>query len=81
MSSRRHVSEDRRAAAVADYHTSGDPYAVVASRHGVSRSALHSWVNPDGVGSIDTVEDLAYHGGWEVRGGVQRPLFPERRSA
>ena len=35
-----------RALAVADYHQTRDTYAAVAARHGVSRAALHAWVNP-----------------------------------
>lgn len=48
MSSRFHPAEVKDAA-IADYRASGDPYYVVAARHGVSRGALHSWVNPEGV--------------------------------
>lgn len=48
MSSRFHSAEVKDAA-IADYKESGDPYHVVAARHGVSRGALHSWVNPEGV--------------------------------
>lgn len=44
--SSRYVSDEKRAAAVADFHASGDAYYIVAARHNVSRSALHSWVNP-----------------------------------
>lgn len=42
----RATPENIRAAAVADYRASGDPLAVVARRHGVSKTALSSWVNP-----------------------------------
>jgi hypothetical protein len=48
MSSRFHSAEVKDAA-IADYKASGDAYHVVAARHGVSRSILHAWVNPDGV--------------------------------
>lgn len=41
----RHITPERRAAAVADYRTSGDTYAAVSKRHGVSAAALNSWVN------------------------------------
>ena len=74
MSGRPH-SLDVRLAAVADYRESGDIIAVVAARHGVARATLGTWVNSVGDDS------LAYVGGWEVRGGIQCPLFPEERSA
>jgi hypothetical protein len=45
----RFYSDAVKDAAIADYHTTRDPYRIVAARHGVSRGALHSWVNPDGV--------------------------------
>lgn len=45
----RHHTDEAKDAAVADYRASGDTYRVVAARHEVSRSILHSWVNPDGV--------------------------------
>ena len=82
-------SPETKAAAVADYLTTRDPYAAVAARHGVSRSVLHSWVNggPKKPKSAQD-EEIAYLGAsdfdprvWEVRGGILRPLFPERRSA
>lgn len=84
--------DDIRQHAVDDYLTSGDTYAIVAARHGVSRAALHSWVNPNGVKKRKpktwAEDELAYLGSsdfdpkaWEVRGGVLHPLLPERRSA
>ena len=45
--SSRYIDGDRRDAAIADYKTSGEPFKVVAARHGISSSALHSWVNPE----------------------------------
>lgn len=79
------VDEATRAAAVADYRATGDPYYIVAARHGVSRSALHCWVNPNPRkprGPFTwTEEEVAYVGGWELRGGVRYPLAPEQRSA
>lgn len=79
------VTAEARAAAVADYRATGDPYYVVGARHNVSRSALHSWCNPHPDkprGPFTWPEDeVAYVGGWEVRGGVRYPLAPERRSA
>lgn len=70
-----HHATGTRARAIADYRESGDILAVVAARHGVGRSTLGAWVN----GCAD--DELAYVGGWETRGGVKYPLFPERRSA
>lgn len=35
-----------RDAAIADYHNSGDTLAVVAERHGVSKSRLGAWIKP-----------------------------------
>ena len=46
MSTGKPTPDAVRQAAVDDYRTSGDSYADVAARHGVSRGALHSWVNP-----------------------------------
>lgn len=73
------------AAAIADYRTSGDSYAVVAARHGISRSHLHGLVNPRkntrGGRFTWRDEDLAYDGGWVQDGLIRRPLMPERRSA
>jgi hypothetical protein len=63
-----------RRAAVADYYASNDPAAVVAARHGIPRSTFAAWV-------CGRRDELAYVGGWEVRGSVLYPLFPERRSA
>lgn len=72
----RHVTEATRTAAVADYHATGDPYYIVAARHGVSRSALHAWVNPHPTkprGPFTWAEeDIALTGGdWVVRRGVR----------
>ena len=41
------IPDHIRAAAVADFHASGDSYAVVAARHGISSSRLHRIVNPE----------------------------------
>ena len=74
-----------RQAAIDDYTNSGDSYATVAARHGISRSILHAWVNPEGVKKRGprtwADHEVAYRGGWEVRGGILRPLLPERRTA
>lgn len=63
----------RREAAVADYYASNDTASEVAARHGIPRSTFHGWVG-------EKRDELAYRGGWEVRGGVSYPLLPERRS-
>lgn len=71
MNARFHANA-RREAAVADYYASNDTAAEVAARHGIPRSTFHGWVG-------EKRDELAYSGGWEVRGGVSRPLLPERR--
>jgi hypothetical protein len=73
---RRYHSDAARQAAVDDFYASGDDRSVVAARHGVARSTFSAWV----AGPTDD-DDLAYVGGWELRGGVRYPLFPERRTA
>ena len=70
----RHHADHIRAAAIADYINSGDTIAQVAARHGIGRSTFGCWVN-------GLRDELAYVGGWEIRGGVLYPLLPERRSA
>jgi transposase len=73
--SRRHYTPEFRDAAVAEYRNTGDSISIVATRLGISRCALTDWISAaDG-------PELAYVGGWEVRGGIKVPLFPERRSA
>jgi hypothetical protein len=83
--SSRFYSDAVKGAAIADYKATRDPYRIVAARHGVSRGALHSWVNPDGVPPRKRKtwepDEIAYTGGWELRGGVRYPLLPERRTA
>ena len=71
----RHHADHIRAAAIADYINSGDTIAQVAARHGIGRATVGYWVR--GVRR----DELAYVGGWEIRGGVRYPLLPERRSA
>ena len=66
-------AQELRAAAVADFLETDDTIAQVAARHGVARSTLGTWVS--GLRS-----ELAYVGGWEIRGGVRYPLAPERRT-
>lgn len=73
--SSRHYPPEFRAKAVADYRATGDSVSTVATRFGISRCALTDWISAaDG-------PELAYVGGWTVRGGIKVPLFPERRSA
>ena len=63
-----------RDAAIADYHTSGDTLEVVAARHNIGRSTLGKWVKDS------DHDELAYVGGWEIRGGILHPLLPGRRA-
>ena len=63
-----------RAAAIADYLETGDTIAEVAARHGVARSTLGTW-------TAGIRHDLGYNGGWEVRGLIQYPRRPAKRSA
>ena len=81
----RHHSPDARQAAIDDYRTSGDTYATVAARHHMTKSYLHELVNPrknTRGGRFTWAEDeIAYQGGWEIRGGISYPLLPEQRSA
>lgn len=69
-------SPETKAAAVADYLATRDPYAAVAARHGVSRSVLHSWVNGGPSkrrAKTWGADELALTGGrWVVVRGVQR---------
>jgi transposase-like protein len=69
------IPDDIRAAAVADYLESGEPYAVVAARHGVTKSSLCDWVNPRRRRERAmrwTEEEIALTGGrWVGRGGIQ----------
>jgi transposase-like protein len=78
--SARHVPNHIRRAAVADYQRGDESLAVVAARYGVSKTTLHEWVKGRTARRAWCEED-AYRGGWELRGGVRYPLFPERRSA
>jgi transposase-like protein len=70
------IPDDIRAAAVADYLESGEPYAVVAARHGVTKSSLCDWVNPRRRRERSmrwAEEEIALTGGdWVVRRGVRR---------
>lgn len=73
----RPVSPGTRAAAIADYNQSRDPYSVVAARHGVSSSTMHSWINPRkntrGGGFSWRDEEVALTGGrWVNVRGVMR---------
>lgn len=81
----RTIPDDIRTAAIADYQASGESLLIVSRRHGISKAALAAWINPNHVkrqrGHRWTEDELAYIGGWEVRGGVRHPLLPEQRSA
>lgn len=80
-----HHPAERRQAAINDYHTSGESLLTVSKRHGVSKAALSAWIRPGHKRRVRktpwTEAELAYVGGWEVIGGIKRPLFPEQRSA
>jgi hypothetical protein len=75
------IPDDIRAAAVADYLESGEPYAVVAARHGVTKSSLCDWVNPRRRRERSmrwTEEEIALTGGhWVGRAGtcIWQPCF------
>ena len=82
------IPDHIRAAAIADYYATGDTAKDVADRHGIARSTFSKWVNQSDDHETRVYEPLAYAGStefdpsaWEVRGGVLRPLFPERRTA
>ncbi|WP_163168082.1 hypothetical protein [Arthrobacter sp. Alg241-R88] len=79
--SERHTDHTKDAA-IHDYLTTGDPYSVVDGRHGISRSALHAWVNPDGVKKRKPktwgADEVALTGGhWTPKGGISvwQPCF------
>lgn len=67
--------EATRLALLADVAAGMSPRSA-AVKHGVGESTAYRWLRgprPDA--------EIAYCGGWEVRGGVQYPLFPEQRFA
>ncbi len=68
----RHLTPAARAAAIADYKASGDSYAVVAARHGMSRTHLHALVNPGKKRARKQAEqeEVALTGGTWVRDGL-----------
>lgn len=76
------IPADIRDAAVRDY-LAGQSSTEVAARHGASPSAVIDWVRKAGhavrtkAGGRPS-EDLAYTGGWVMRGGIQVPLIPRR---
>ena len=73
--SRRHVPPAVREAAIHDYYANPDTTAAdIAARYGIARSTFSGWVT-------GTRDDIAYVGGWEIRGGIRHPLAPERRTA
>lgn len=72
--------------AVVDEYAAGGSSTEVARKHGVSVSTVVAWSRAAGVeirsvGAPASDETLAYIGGWERRGLVSYPLFPEQRSA
>lgn len=74
----RATPENIRAAAVADYRSSGEPLAVVARRHGVSKTALSSWVNPRPRKPKANAEDFALRGGRWALDPIRRIQVWER---
>lgn len=85
MATGRPIPDHIRDAAIADYKASGQSLLIVSRRHGVSKAALSSWIKPGHTKRVRkspwSDAELAYIGGWQVVGGVSRPLLPERRSA
>lgn len=82
------ASDDIREPAVRDY-VAGESSTKVGKRYRVAPESVLKWVREAGhtvrtrggkEPSTDT-EPLAYIGGWERRGLVWTPLFPEQRSA
>lgn len=77
------VNAPTRRAVVADY-ANGLPMRDITQQHGVSATAVLAWAKAAGV-EIRKVgyrpaceEPIAYEGGWELIGGVHRPLAPVR---
>lgn len=88
--SRKRPTPETIAAIVADY-AAGMSTPAVAKKWGVGTASAHRFVKAAGVNRSRTNAaanaaralevELAYSGGWYVRGGVRYPLFPEQRSA
>jgi transposase-like protein len=77
------VNAATRRAVVADY-ANGLPMRDITQHHGVSATAVLAWAKTAGVEirkpgyRSATGEPIAYEGGWELIGGVHRPLAPVR---
>lgn len=77
---RRHLTPEQRAAVVEDYRSGTDGIRTVAARHGVSPTALHSWVTPPKprVRKPDHLrEEFALTGGRWVRQGLVHRWIPD----
>lgn len=82
------ASPETREEAVAAY-VAGESSTSIGKRLRVSSSSVTMWVREAGHtvrtrgGKLpdDDASPLAYMGGWERRGLIQVPLFPEQRSA
>lgn len=76
MSTGKPISAAIRIAAINDYRNTGDSMTVVARRHGVSKTALSSWINPrPSKTRVRTygADEVALTGGrWVGVGGIQR---------
>ncbi|MDR7253731.1 transposase-like protein [Nocardioides sp. BE266] len=82
MSNRRAIPDHIRTAAINDYRASGEPLATVARRHGVSKTALSSWITPQKKRGPKQwgADELALTGGrWvNVRGVMRWESFTPR---
>lgn len=74
------ISGNVRRAALEDFLT-GMSIARVCQKHGVGRSTISSWLDQEGLGAEDREGESpsVYDGGWELVGGVRRPLKPARK--
>lgn len=82
------ASDDIREGAVRDY-AAGESSTTVGKRYRIAPESVLKWVREaghtvrtrGGKAPSEEPDTLAYIGGWERRGLVWTPLFPERRSA
>lgn len=72
------ADRDLRRPVLDDLYSSGDSFATVAKRHGVSPSALRSWCHEDGGRREDDQSDVAFTGEWVRDGLILRPAIPAR---
>ena len=75
------ITAAKKTAAINDF-LDGMSIARVAQKHGISRSAISSWLDKAGLGAEnrdDGESPNIYSGGWELVGGVRRPLAPVRQ--